>query len=165
MAMLFLCHADALASQSSYGRAWRASWRACQPKAVGRTHVRRAYALRWKVYPGFIPDGDQIVCKTYMTRVEGENTRLRHCALSAHRRCFRNGESTYVDCPFAPKDFVLFKIKNHAATFSEIVNSLSKIQRCSSSIHQKICFSLTIALFPNHTFIYQRQNIYLTSKI
>ena len=32
----------------------------------------------WKVYPGFIPDGDQIICKTYMTRVEGENTRLRH---------------------------------------------------------------------------------------
>ena len=32
----------------------------------------------WKVYPGFIPNGDQIACKTYMTRVEGENTRLRH---------------------------------------------------------------------------------------
>ena len=32
----------------------------------------------WKVYPGFIPDRDQIVCKTYMTRVEEENTRLRH---------------------------------------------------------------------------------------
>jgi IS1 family transposase len=32
----------------------------------------------WPVYPMFIPDGDQIVCKTYMTRVEGENTRLRH---------------------------------------------------------------------------------------
>ncbi len=26
----------------------------------------------------FIPEGDQIICKTYMTRVEGENTRLRH---------------------------------------------------------------------------------------
>ena len=32
----------------------------------------------WKVYPNFIPDGDQIISKTYMTRVEGENTRLRH---------------------------------------------------------------------------------------
>ena len=30
------------------------------------------------VYPIFIPDGDQIVSKTYRTRVEGENTRLRH---------------------------------------------------------------------------------------
>lgn len=29
------------------------------------------------VYPGFIPAGDQIVSKTYITRVEGENTRLR----------------------------------------------------------------------------------------
>ena len=32
----------------------------------------------YKVYPQYIPDGDQIVSKTYMTRVEGENTRLRH---------------------------------------------------------------------------------------
>ncbi len=30
------------------------------------------------VYPGFIPPGDQIVSKTYMIRVESENTRLRH---------------------------------------------------------------------------------------
>jgi IS1 family transposase len=29
----------------------------------------------WKVYPQFIPDGEQIISKTYMTRVEGENTR------------------------------------------------------------------------------------------
>lgn len=53
---------------------------------VTRTHARSvprgarsgALAPRWKVYPQFIPDGDQIICKTYMTRVEGENTRLRH---------------------------------------------------------------------------------------
>lgn len=32
----------------------------------------------WKVYPMFIDPGSQIVNKTYMTRVEGENTRLRH---------------------------------------------------------------------------------------
>ena len=31
-----------------------------------------------RVYPRYIPAGDQIVSKTYMTRVEGENTRLRH---------------------------------------------------------------------------------------
>ena len=30
------------------------------------------------VYPQFIEDPDPIVNKTYMTRVEGENTRLRH---------------------------------------------------------------------------------------
>ena len=40
----------------------------------------------WKVYPGFIPDGDRIVCKTYMTRVEGENTRLRHYLARLHRK-------------------------------------------------------------------------------
>ena len=40
----------------------------------------------FKVYPRFIPDGDQIVCKTYMTRVEGENTRLRHYLARLHRK-------------------------------------------------------------------------------
>jgi len=34
------------------------------------------------VYPGLVPDGDLIVSKTYMTRVEGENTRQRHSANS-----------------------------------------------------------------------------------
>ena len=32
----------------------------------------------WKVYDQFLPDEDRIISKTYMTRVEGENTRLRH---------------------------------------------------------------------------------------
>jgi IS1 family transposase len=48
----------------------------------------------WTVYPGFIPDGDQIVSKTYMTRVEGENTRtplaerssMRHYLARLHRK-------------------------------------------------------------------------------
>lgn len=31
-----------------------------------------------KVYPNFIADEDQIISQTYRTRVEGENTRLRH---------------------------------------------------------------------------------------
>lgn len=32
----------------------------------------------WKVYPMCIQPEDHLVSKTYMTRVEGENTRLRH---------------------------------------------------------------------------------------
>ena len=36
------------------------------------------YALRWLVYPCFINNCDHLILKTYMTRVEGENTRLRH---------------------------------------------------------------------------------------
>ena len=40
----------------------------------------------WSVYPGFIPEGDQIVSKTYMTRVEGENTRFRHYLARLHRK-------------------------------------------------------------------------------
>jgi insertion element IS1 protein InsB len=44
----------------------------------------------YKVYPEYIPDGDQIVSKTYMTRVEGENTRLRHylARLSRKTLCY-----------------------------------------------------------------------------
>ena len=48
----------------------------------------------WKVYPNFIPDGDQIISKTYMTRVEGENTRLRHYLARLHRKtlCYSKSE-------------------------------------------------------------------------
>ena len=48
----------------------------------------------WSVYPGFIPDGDQIICKTYMTRVESENTRLRHYLARLHRKtlCYSKSE-------------------------------------------------------------------------
>lgn len=44
----------------------------------------------WKVYPSFIEPGDHIVSKTYMTRVEGENTRLRHylARLRRKRLCY-----------------------------------------------------------------------------
>ena len=40
------------------------------------------------VYPHYIPDGDQIICKTYMTRVDGENTRLRHYLTRLHLKTF-----------------------------------------------------------------------------
>jgi insertion element IS1 protein InsB len=40
----------------------------------------------WTVYPGFIPEGDQIVSKTYMNRIRGENTRLRHYLARLHRK-------------------------------------------------------------------------------
>lgn len=49
----------------------------------------------YKVYPMFINDGDQIVNKTYMTRVEGENTRLRHYLARLHRKslCYSKSEN------------------------------------------------------------------------
>lgn len=34
----------------------------------------------------FIEEGAQIVSKTYMTRVEGENTRFRHYLARLHRK-------------------------------------------------------------------------------
>jgi len=48
----------------------------------------------WKVYPSFIPDGEQIISKTYMTRVEGEKTRLRHYLARLHRKtlCYSKSE-------------------------------------------------------------------------
>ena len=40
----------------------------------------------WKVYPMYIQPSDHLVSKTYMTRVEGENTRLRHYLARLHRK-------------------------------------------------------------------------------
>lgn len=42
----------------------------------------------WKVYPCFINDCDHLVSKTAMTRVEGENSRLRHYLARLHRKTF-----------------------------------------------------------------------------
>ena len=42
----------------------------------------------YKVYPNLIPDGDQIISKIYMTRVEGENSRLRHYLARLNRKTF-----------------------------------------------------------------------------
>ena len=40
----------------------------------------------WKVYLNFIKSEDHLISKTYMTRVEGENTRLRHYLARLHRK-------------------------------------------------------------------------------
>lgn len=40
----------------------------------------------YAVYPIFIEDNSHLVSKTYMTRVEGENTRLRHYLVRLHRK-------------------------------------------------------------------------------
>ncbi|WP_371265047.1 IS1 family transposase [Pleurocapsa sp. PCC 7327] len=42
----------------------------------------------YKVYPKFLPDGDQIISKISMTRVEGETSRLRHDLARLHRKTF-----------------------------------------------------------------------------
>ena len=42
----------------------------------------------WKVYPCFIDDCDHLVSKTAMTRVEGENSRLRHYLARLRRKTF-----------------------------------------------------------------------------
>ena len=77
----------------------------------------------WSVYPGFIPEGDQIVSKTYTTRVEGENTRLRHYLARLHR-----------------KTLCYSKERGNAQILNSIITPLSKILRCSSSamIHTAI---------------------------
>lgn len=40
----------------------------------------------YPVYPNFIEPEDHLVSQTYMTRVEGENTRLRHYLARLHRK-------------------------------------------------------------------------------
>ncbi len=47
------------------------------------------------VYPCFINDCDHLVLKTYMTRVEGENTRLRHYLARLKRKtlCYSKCEN------------------------------------------------------------------------
>jgi len=45
------------------------------------------------VYPIFIDDADHIINKTYMTRVEGENSRLRHYLARLHRKTFCDSKS------------------------------------------------------------------------
>jgi hypothetical protein len=62
----------------------------------------------WKVYPNFIAEEDQIISKTYMTRVEGENT--RRATLSSS---------------FETKKPLLFKIGANAATLNSTTHSLS----------------------------------------
>ncbi len=42
----------------------------------------------YPVYPCFIEPEDHLVRKTYMTRVEGENTRLRHYLARLHRKTY-----------------------------------------------------------------------------
>lgn len=46
------------------------------------------------VYPMFIDEDSHIVSKTYMTRIEGENTRLRHYLARLHRRTLCYSKST-----------------------------------------------------------------------
>ncbi len=57
---------------------WRTEYSARQTLVVNQWKCYFYVTDGWKVYPMFIPDGNQIIWKTYMTRVEGENTRLRH---------------------------------------------------------------------------------------
>ena len=40
----------------------------------------------WKLYASFVEPADHIISKTYMTTVEGENTRLRHYLPRLHRK-------------------------------------------------------------------------------
>jgi len=40
----------------------------------------------YTVYPVFIEDDSHLLSKTYMTRIEGENTGLRHYLARLHRK-------------------------------------------------------------------------------
>lgn len=63
---------------------------------------------------------DHIVSKTYMTRVEGENTRLRHYLARLRR-----------------KTLCYSRVSRNAGAFSSIATSLPQVlgDSCSSMIH------------------------------
>jgi len=48
----------------------------------------------YKVYPCLIEDSDHLVSKTAMTRIEGENCRLRHYLARLHRKTLCYSKST-----------------------------------------------------------------------
>ncbi len=63
-------------------------------KLVGKWKCHFYVTDGWKVYSIFIADGDQIISKTYMIRVEGRNTRLRHYLARLNRKtlCYSRSE-------------------------------------------------------------------------
>ena len=77
----------------------------------------------YKVYQSFINDVDQIVDKTYMTRVEGENTRLRHYLARV-----------------ASQNFVLLQISRYAEVLSSLATLLPEISNAARTnlIHPSI---------------------------
>lgn len=68
----------------------------------------------YKVYQSFIEDAAQIVDKTYMTRVESENTRLRHYLARLHR-----------------KTLCYSRVSRYAEVFDSLVTPLSQISHCA----------------------------------
>lgn len=97
----------------------------------------------WQVYPIFINAGDQIVSKTYMTRVEGENTRLRH-----HER-----QTTL-------ENLVLFQSVGDAEVFTSLTAPLFKILDSSPSRlnHYPFSNALTFSLKPDDTAVVAVKN-------
>ena len=58
-------------------------------------------------------DVDQIICKTYMTRVEGENTRLRHYLARLHRKtlCYSKSKEMLA---YSVKLLIALRVTRHA---------------------------------------------------
>ena len=67
----------------------------------------------WKVYPMYIQPEDHLVSKTYMTRVEGENTRLRHYLARLHRKTLCYSKSVDMQRVFYPLVAILSKVQNY----------------------------------------------------
>ena len=87
-------------------------------------------------------DGDQIVSKTYMTRVEGENTRLRHYLARLHCKtvCYSKSEVMLRHS---------IRLLIHYLRFWDVPVPFTSYS-----------YSRAIALFLNHTLIHQRPKCY-----
>ncbi len=81
----------------------------------------------WLVYLGFIPEGDQIVSKTYVTQdLHGQSERREHSFALLSR-------ST------TSEEVVLFQTLRKAGTFHSIVTSLPQVPRGARSlVHRRL---------------------------
>ena len=70
----------------------------------------------YSVYPSYIQPEDHLVSKTYMTRVEGENTRLRHYLARLHRQTLCYSKS--LDMLKYSIRLLLFYLKFKTVSFS-----------------------------------------------
>jgi insertion element IS1 protein InsB len=99
-------------------KCWKSFWSSvlrrltAEPAATAKRYVTDGYP----VYPSYIEPEDHLVCKTYMTRVEGENTRLRHYLARLHRKTLCYSKS--VDMLQYSIRLLLFYLKFHSVSIS-----------------------------------------------
>ena len=79
----------------------------------------------------YIEPEDHLIGKTYMTRVEGENTRLRHYLGGAYAPDKAELGTGRIRVRITPQNSLLFQISSIAQVFSPLTIALFKIWHAS----------------------------------